>query len=348
MKSENAHQSSLRFWQAGSLPKGYQMYLDSLDPAFEQKEDLAFVQDLYEEEYGSTDPGPEGDNAETWPFPGYQTRHRLLRQLCQVTPIKPVLPPWWSELCQVLPSNLAATFQSLTPEEFAEGLLTPAHHDQIKRQQWGRSPRLGRILSQALPQKEKHPLFQRFIARGTSHWQKKHMVISVHPWDIITMGSGKGYKTCLHLHHGEWRDGLPATLRDSGLAVCYVVGPSQSRWLVERMEARVLLRLAKSQTHWGVVLDRFYGDGALIQAMKTALLTILAQTGLSLWIPTPYETSTGDLKISTQQGFSVQGLPQHFGFYPLPLLNQPEAEWSINLENDTYNLEIRVVEGTAW
>jgi hypothetical protein len=109
------------------------------------------------------------------------------------------------------------------------------------------------------------------------------------------------------------------------------------------MQARVLLRLAKDQDRWGIVLDRFYGEIAAIAALKAALWDIVEKVGLPLWLPAQYAALSSDILTSKEPAFWVEGPDQRFGMYALPVLDQPEAKWSKGAD-DTYQMTVRVVE----
>jgi hypothetical protein len=268
--------------------------------------------------------------ANTWRFPGYRRRHRCLRQLTGVLPITPVIPPWWEVVPWYIDEPLRGLLLSISPDEFYQGCLTAEREEILLRlrashPEWGlqRSPRITRILQAMLKEGKDHPSYKLFVNRGTKRWKNTALIVSVHPWDLLTFGCGKSYSSCQHLEHGDSNEQLPANLLDSGLAVAYVANLGENRWQPKRMEARVLLRLLQNgQGKRGILIDRFYGDVGYIETMRQHLTRLIRHHGLGVWQPLHYYEHTATRSYEHLLSFDAYGPLQHFQDYPTPYLDQ--------------------------
>ena len=278
--------------------------------------------------------------ADSISFPGYRPRHRILRSLCGVYPCERPLPDWWrQELPPLLAEQeLRTLLAHVTNDDFYLGRLS----DQLARElkqlgqrydktpPWARSPRLGKILLASLPGGASHPLYARYQDRGTKqHESDRAVIVSAHPWDILSMGCSRHFSTCQALD-GEnddakdYNDRLPANLLDSGMAVAYVPeADDDNRWELERMQARVILRLMRTRGGiWGVLIDRFYGDQGLCLAMEASLESLLKRAGLPRWVPAHYYRDWEVFHASEEGTVSVYGPLQDFSSYSTPDLDQ--------------------------
>ncbi|MBO0789850.1 MAG: hypothetical protein J2P36_02735 [Ktedonobacteraceae bacterium] len=293
---------------------------------------LCHTVELYNQYYGS---GSSYYHAHSVPFPGYRPRHRLLRQLTGVFPLEPALPAWWKEeVCPLIqPPELRSLLERISPADFYAGRLTGEREQQFRllaqersrRPEWAQSPKLGRLLKTVLPPEEGHWLISQYEQRGSSGWEPLQIMLSAHPWDVLTMGAGKSYRSCQHLIDGGERDRLPANLLDNGMLVAYVTDPTQNRWDVERMYARIIVRLLRSERGWGLLLDRGYGDPGYELALRTYLQRHFLAKGFSLWEATyPIRSQ----RIQFRSTFYATGPLQQFFTYDPPYLDQTAADWS--------------------
>ncbi|MBO0783619.1 MAG: hypothetical protein J2P37_32815, partial [Ktedonobacteraceae bacterium] len=176
-----------------------------------------------------------------------------------------------------------------------------------------------------LPPGERQWRISQYEQRGCSDWERLQMVISTHPWDILTIGAGKGYRSCQHLIDGEQREHLPANLLDQAMLVAYVTDPTQNRWEIKRMYARIIVRLLRSERGWGILLDRGYGDRGYELALRTTLERHILAKGFPLWEASSSLRSQG---FQIRSAFYATGPLQRFLSYNMPYLDQVGAEWS--------------------
>ncbi|MBE3568417.1 MAG: hypothetical protein IMW90_22090 [Thermogemmatispora sp.] len=246
--------------------------------------------------------------ARTVPFPGYRRRHAILRRLCGVYPCRRSIPHWWYTMLDELVSSCSSAdtplidlLREIGEEEFYGGCLLGTHVVDFKelgsrfvsRPAWSRSPRLARILQafgqKAMTDEERQRflhLYQRYQNRGGKEEQPV-FIVSAHAWDILSMGSGKSYRTCQALDgDAVQRRQLPANLLDSGMLVAYI--PSsleaiQDRWTLQRMQARCILRLLFCRHRWLIYIDRCYGDTSLSDSLRKGITQLLQQHGITYW-----------------------------------------------------------------
>ena len=286
--------------------------------------------------------------ASRYPFPGYQRRDSRLLQLCGVTPLVPLLPAWWSDVVQLSPEPLRSLLSHLPAEDFYRGCLGERLVLEMEslvgslrpRPIWARSPRLGKILLAFLPGGASHPLYRRYQERGSKNWLDLELVVSAHPWDILSMGSGSGFSTCQDLFGGDlawvFNEKLPANLLDGGMAVAYVQQAGGDRWASRRMQARAIVRLLRSADgRDGILIDRCYGDSGRREALLAQLATLLAEAGLPLWIP-PWYNTRGRVTESAGQAFPAYGPYQDFKGLPLPYLDQADSNQDFYWEPWSY------------
>nr|BBH92272.1 hypothetical protein KTA_04710 [Thermogemmatispora argillosa] len=286
--------------------------------------------------------------ARTVPFPGYRRRHAILRRLCGVYPCRRSIPDWWYSMLNELPSSstdssLIRLLEEIEEEEFYGGCLLGTRAVHFKelgnrfapRPAWAQSPRLARIL-QALGQGEMTEearqrflgWYQLYLNRGSKEEQRV-FIVSAHAWDVLSMGSGKGYRTCQAL------DGdapqcrrLPTNLLDSGMLVAYVpasLEAIQDRWTLRRMEARCILRLlfCPRFRRWIIYIDRCYGDVSLVQALREGIVQQLQQRGIAYWWPDLSPSSLED------DDFLVEGPLQFFPApFSWPYLDSWRMDWN--------------------
>jgi hypothetical protein len=304
------------------------------------QEDLARAERLYESTYSQ---------ANSIPFPGYRSRHRYLLNLCGVHPLimAPQLPPWWQEILLLAPTEVQPVLSQLSAHDFYQGQLNKTLFAQLKETGractstpgWARSPRLGKILSSFLP--TAHPLYKQFELRGCKLQENIQLVVSAHPWDVLTMGTSRHYATCQDITgqgEGAYQNKLlPANLLDSGMLVAYIADEPFDRWCIRRMQTRTILRLlwSKQTRKWGVLIDRFYGDVGQMKAMHYTLALLLQQHGLALWCPPFYYQYQQGIYVPVATPndplLDVRGPQQRFGPYALPYLDQtranPDFQW---------------------
>jgi hypothetical protein len=286
--------------------------------------DIAQVRRRYERYYSS---------AYLLPFPGYRKRHPILQQLCGVQPMAPQLPAWWNDIVALMPECLRPLMERLPAADFYAGKLNPTLEQELRAlgkqfatpPTWARSPRLGKLLL-AMLSDASHPLYRRYEQRGYKRWQDVQIVISAHPWDILTMGTSEHFVTCQDLFGREaaaiFNEKLPANLLDSGMVVAYVQKACEDRWKIGRMKARIILRLLRTRRdHYGILLDRSYGDAGLATGLITQLDALIAACGLAHWMPPNYKGHEG-IVVCLDQPFPAYGLPQQFHGLPLPYLDQ--------------------------
>ena len=295
--------------------------------AYPGPDDIRQTAHLYDRSYSE---------ASRYPFPGYQRRDSRILRFCGVAPLVPLLPAWWSDVVALAPEPLRSLLSRLPAEDFYRGCLGERLTLEMEslvgslrpKQAWARSPPLGKILLTFLPGK-RHPLYRRYQERGSKTWLNLELVVSAHPWDILSMGSGCGFSTCQDLFGGDlawvFNEKLPANLLDSGMAVAYVQQAGGDRWASKRMQARAIVRLLRSADgRDGILIDRCYGDPGRREALLAQLAAQFAQARLPLWIP-PWYNTRGRVSESLGQALPAYGPYQDFKGLPLPYLDQADS-----------------------
>jgi hypothetical protein len=307
------------------------MYTDTLQSSLAGTEgvDVGRVISLYQRYY---------TRSHLLPFPGYRKRHPLLRMLCGIYACPPQIPNWWYyELIPQLPDEkLRSILTRITPEDFYQGKLNPSLEGEMKSYRqtlrpspaWTRSPRIGCMLIASLVGGTSHVLYARYLDRGMKKGPNQQVVVSAHPWDILTMGCSRHYQSCQALDGSghkatEYNDQLPANLLDSGMLVAYIPESCEaSRWDLRRMQTRVILRLLRDRAGtWGILIDRFYGDLGQSLALEASLIDILSRASLQRWMPLRYYRDSCALTFDGET-IGVWGPLQSFGSHWCPYLDQ--------------------------
>jgi hypothetical protein len=230
--------------------------------------------------------------------------------------------------------------KELSAKEFFTGALLP--HTQRRIQEsfqqagkipaWARSSRLGKLLQELwsrLPDER-----NQWTGLWHGHYQNRGpaqslLVVSSHPWDILTMGQGLEFRTCQALD-SDWNSHLPANLQDRGMVVAYLLrlvqgdrGPcsvdelaaelaqaQQNRWAPKRMAARVILRLLRSTRNrrWGIYVDRCYGPQELVPHLLAGVRQVVRLHHLPQWLP-----EASPLSPTLELGPGEGGLQLFFG-----------------------------------
>ncbi|MBX5459303.1 MAG: hypothetical protein IRZ31_20615 [Thermogemmatispora sp.] len=292
------------------------------------------------------------------PFPGYRRRHAILRRLCGIYPCQRSVPSWWHALLDELARfgvspSLIALLREVEEPEFYGGCLLGAHAERLKeigacsgppRPAWTRSPRLGKIL-EALGQREGSEeerqcilrWYQQYQNRGAKEGQRI-LIISAHPWDILSMGSGRSYRTCQALDQenvSSYQRRLPSNLLDAGMLVAYIPSSLEAirdRWTLQRMEARCILRLlfCPHLRRWVIYIDRCYGDVSLSQMLRAGIEQLLEQRGIA------------------SSGYVGSGSPASFLPVRGRLLSFPDGLWEPYLDGDALSWIDLCVHGRSY
>ena len=299
--------------------------------------DLNTSRSLYSSYYSQT---------RDWPFPGYRQRHRRLLALCGVLQLTaPPLPAWWHKILALAPDEVRGVLSTMPAWDLYQGQLNPEHFAQLKERAgdvqekpgWARSPRLSRILASFLPGEKQHELYRQFEQRGNKLKADTPLVVSAHPWDILSMGCSRHFSTCQDLtgkaEGAHYQNAmLPANLLDNGMVVAYTPDEGSSdRWDLQHMHTRTILRLLWSPgaRNWGVLIDRFYGDAGQMEAIRHTLALRFAQLGLAHFSPPRYyQHKQGvflDVASPSDMLLDARGPRQPFGDHPNPYLDQYRA-----------------------